>query len=117
AVVINPETPFSAVTDVLPGVDMLLIMSVHPGFGGQKFIDSALGKLSEARAFREKHGLSFLIEIDGAIKVDNAARVAEAGAEVLVSGSGIFKTGNYAATIAAMRATASQLATKAAAAG
>jgi len=117
AVVINPETPFSAVAGVLPGVEMLLIMSVHPGFGGQKFIDSALGKLSEARAFREKHGLSFLIEIDGAIKVENAAQVAAAGAEVLVSGSGIFKTENYAATIAAMRATASQLATKAAAAG
>jgi ribulose-phosphate 3-epimerase len=117
AVVINPETPFSAVTRVLPAVEMLLIMSVHPGFGGQKFIDSALGKLSEAREFREQHRLSFLIEIDGAIKVDNAAQVVEAGAEVLVSGSGIFKTKDYAATIAAMRATASQPATKTAATG
>ena len=106
AVVINPETPFSAVTDVLPGVEMLLIMSVHPGFGGQKFIDSALAKLSEARAFRQQHGLSFLIEIDGAVKVDNADKVAAAGAEVLVSGSGIFKAENYAATIADMRAAA-----------
>lgn len=107
AVVINPETPFSAVTDVLADVDMLLIMSVHPGFGGQSFIESSIDKLRQARAFREEHGLSFLIEIDGSIKVDNAGRVAEAGAEVLVSGSGIFKAEDYAETISSMRAAAS----------
>jgi ribulose-phosphate 3-epimerase len=115
AVVINPDTPFKAVADILSEVEMLLIMSVHPGFGGQKFIASSIPKLEEARAFREQHRLEFLIEIDGAIKVDNAAQVAEAGAEVLVSGSGIFKTEDYAATIASMRNAASVPAKKVAA--
>jgi ribulose-phosphate 3-epimerase len=107
AVVINPDTPFSAVTDVLADVDMLLIMSVYPGFGGQSFIASSVEKLREASRFKHERGLSFLIEIDGSIKVDNAALVAEAGAEVLVSGSGIFKTPDYAKSISAMRAAAS----------
>lgn len=102
-IVINPDTPVSAVEDALPHVDMLLIMSVHPGFGGQGFIDGSLDKVREARRIKDDRGLDFLIEIDGGIKVDNAAEVIEAGAEVLVSGSGIFGENDYKATIAAMR--------------
>jgi ribulose-phosphate 3-epimerase len=82
---------------------MVLVMSVNPGFGGQKFIEHSLTRLSELRALRERLGLSFWIEVDGGVKVENTRRVAEAGAEVIVSGSGIFGTPDYAATIAAMR--------------
>jgi ribulose-phosphate 3-epimerase len=110
AVVINPETPLDAVTAVLPQVDMLLIMSVHPGFGAQAFIESAVDKLAAAAAWRQRHGLSFLIEVDGGIKIDNAARVAAAGADVLVSGSGIFGGTDYRSTIARMRHVAEQAA-------
>jgi ribulose-phosphate 3-epimerase len=110
AVVINPETPLDAVTAVLPQVDMLLIMSVHPGFGAQAFIESAVDKLAAAAAWRQRHGLSFLIEVDGGIKIDNAARVAAAGADVLVSGSGIFGGTDYCSTIARMRQAAEQAA-------
>ena len=103
AVVINPATSLAVVEPILPDVAMLLIMTVNPGFGGQTFIESTIGKIRAARDFKQAHGLSFLIEIDGGIKVDNAARVVAAGAEVLVSGSGIFGTADYRATIAAMR--------------
>jgi len=106
AVVINPDTPLSAATAALPLVDMLLVMSVHPGFGAQPFIESVLAKVTEARRFREQHGLKFLIEIDGGIKVENTEQVVAAGAEVLVSGSGIFRTKDYTATITQMRAAA-----------
>lgn len=103
AVVINPETPFESVIPFLADVDMLLVMSVNPGFGAQGFIGSVLDKVRAAKRYREEHGLSFLIEIDGGIKRDNAGLVAAAGADVLVSGSGVFKTENYAATITEMR--------------
>lgn len=106
AIVLNPDTPFADVEPVLPEVDMLLVMSVHPGFGGQGFIESSLQKLTAAKRFRAERNLDFLIEIDGGIKIDNAAKVAEAGADVLVSGSGIFKSHDYAGTIAEMRAAA-----------
>lgn len=104
-VVINPDTPFSKVADILPKVDLLLLMSVHPGFGAQEFID-VTAKLAEAAEFKRRSGLSFLIEIDGGIKVENAGLVAGAGAQVLVSGSGIFKKKPYGQTIANMRAAA-----------
>ena len=103
AIVLNPDTPFAAVEPVLADVDMLLVMSVHPGFGGQGFIPESLGKLEAARAFRERAGLEFLIEIDGGIKTDNAATVAAAGADVLVSGSGVFHSQDYAQTIRTLR--------------
>lgn len=103
AVAINPETPLDTVVEVLPSIDMLLVMSVHPGFAAQGFIESALDKISAAARLKQQRGLSYLIEVDGGIKVDNTARVATAGAEVLVSGSGIFGTPDYGATIAAMR--------------
>jgi ribulose-phosphate 3-epimerase len=103
AVVVNPDTPLSMAEKVLDQVDMLLVMSVHPGFGAQPFIESSLDKLREAREFRSARGLKFLLEIDGGVKVANTARVVAAGAQVIVSGSGIFGTGDYAATIRAMR--------------
>src|SRR5262245_28725344 len=103
AVVINPATPVSVLEPVVADVGMVLIMSVNPGFGGQQFIEHSLAKLSELRALRDRLGLSFHIEIDGGVKVDNTRRVAAAGAEVIVSGSGIFGTRDYQATIAAMR--------------
>jgi len=102
-IVVNPDTPFAAVIPVLAAVDLLLVMSVHPGFGGQGFIESSLDKLAQARRYRAEHDLDFLIEIDGGIKVGNAGKVAAAGADVLVSGSGVFNTEDYAATIEAMR--------------
>jgi ribulose-phosphate 3-epimerase len=105
-IVINPATPLSAAIPWLDQVDMLLVMSVNPGFGAQGFIPSVLDKVREARRFRAAHRLSFLIEIDGGIKKDNAALVAAAGADVLVSGSGVFKQADYAGTIAEMRANA-----------
>ncbi|MBI3785699.1 MAG: ribulose-phosphate 3-epimerase [Deltaproteobacteria bacterium] len=106
-VVINPDTPLSAAAAALAHVDLLLVMSVHPGFGAQPFIGSVLAKVTEARRLRQGQGLDFLIEIDGGIKVDNTEQVVEAGAEVLVSGSGIFRTDDYSDTIRRMRAAAS----------
>jgi len=103
AVVLNPATPVSLLEPILGDVGMVLIMSVNPGFGGQKFIEHALAKLSELRALRARLGLSFWIEVDGGVKVENTRRVAAAGAEVIVSGTGIFAAEDYKATIAAMR--------------
>lgn len=103
AVVINPATPLSAVEPILADVDMLLIMTVNPGFGGQQFIESTKDKIRAARDFKRARGLSFLIEVDGGVKMENAAAVIAAGAEVLVSGSGVFGTKDYRATIAALR--------------
>jgi ribulose-phosphate 3-epimerase len=103
AVVLNPATPLSVVEPILPDIDMLLLMTVNPGFGGQAFIASTVAKIRAARELKATRGLSFLIEVDGGIKVDNAAEVIAAGAEVLVSGSGVFGTRDYAATIAGLR--------------
>ncbi len=103
-VVLNPHTPIEAVRWVLPDVAMVLIMSVNPGFGGQTFIPSAIGKIRELRALADLHGWDLDIEVDGGVKLDNIAPVVAAGANVVVSGSGIFGTPDYAATIAAMRA-------------
>ncbi|HUS69104.1 MAG TPA: ribulose-phosphate 3-epimerase [Kofleriaceae bacterium] len=105
-VVLNPATPLDAVTYVLGDVAMVLIMSVNPGFGGQKFIDAVLPKVTELRRTIDERGLDVDIEIDGGIKVENVDRAVAAGANVIVSGSGIFGTPDYKATIAAMRARA-----------
>jgi len=115
SVAINPETPLEPVVDILPQVDMLLVMTVHPGFGAQAFIDEVTVKIAQAHRLKHQKGLSFLIEVDGGIKVEHtAARVAHAGAEVLVSGSGIFATPDYRETIAAMRREAERAAPAAA---
>jgi ribulose-phosphate 3-epimerase len=102
-VVLNPATPLSAIEWVLRDVQMVLVMSVNPGFGGQKVIASALEKVTALRRLVDDRGLSVEIEVDGGIKIDNIAEVAAAGANVFVSGSGVFGTKDYAATIAELR--------------
>jgi ribulose-phosphate 3-epimerase len=104
SVVLNPATPLEAIEWVLGDVAQVLIMSVNPGFGGQELIPSALDKIRRLRRMIDERGLNVDIEIDGGVKVDNVALVCAAGANVIVSGSGVFGTKNYAATIAEMRA-------------
>ena len=89
---INPATSLTTLDYVLEDVDMILIMSVNPGFGGQKFIPSALDKIRELAAIRRDEGLDFEIEIDGGVSLDNVQRVAEAGTDIIVAGSAIFHT-------------------------
>jgi ribulose-phosphate 3-epimerase len=101
--VFNPATPLSYLDYVLDKIDMVLLMSVNPGFGGQSFIPSALRKLAEARALIDRSGRPVRLEIDGGVKVDNIGAVAAAGADTFVAGSAIFGAKDYAATIAAMR--------------
>jgi ribulose-phosphate 3-epimerase len=102
-VVLNPHTPIDAVYWVLRDVAQVLIMSVNPGFGGQSFIRSQLEKVRDLRRLLDERGWDVDIEVDGGIKVDNIAEVHAAGADVFVSGSGIFRTKDYAATISEMR--------------
>src|SRR5882762_2074503 len=101
--VFNPATPLEYLDYTLEKLDLVLIMSVNPGFGGQKFIDNALRKLAEVRKRIDAIGRDIRLEVDGGIKVDNIAAAAKAGADTFVSGSGIFETGDYKATILAMR--------------
>jgi ribulose-phosphate 3-epimerase len=100
---INPETPIDRVIAAAEHLDMILIMSVHPGFGGQEFIPGSLQKLREVRRELKRRGLSLDVEIDGGIKIDNVAAVKAAGANVFVSGSGIFGEKDYGKIIAEMR--------------
>ena len=101
--VFNPATPMHTLKHVLDKVDMILIMSVNPGFGGQSFIPGALDKLREARALIDASGLDIRLEIDGGVKINNIAEIAAAGADTFVAGSAIFGTDDYAGTISAMR--------------
>ena len=101
--VFNPATPLEYLDYTLPKLDLVLIMSVNPGFGGQKFIASALTKLAEARRRIDALGRAVRLEIDGGVKVDNIADIARAGADTFVAGSAIFGSKDYAATIRAMR--------------
>lgn len=102
--VFNPATPLNWLDHVLDKLDLVLIMSVNPGFGGQSFIPEALTKLADARRRITASGKSVLLEVDGGVKVENIAGIARAGADTFVSGSAIFGSGDYRATIAAMRA-------------
>ena len=102
--VLNPATPLSWLDFTLDKLDLVLIMSVNPGFGGQKFIPAALAKLRAVRERIEKTGRDVWLEVDGGVKVDNIAEIARAGADTFVAGSAIFGTKDYKATIAAMRA-------------
>ena len=102
--VFNPATSLDALRYVLDKVDMVLLMSVNPGFGGQSFIPSALAKLAEARRMIDASGYPIRLEIDGGVKTDNIREIAAAGADTFVAGSAIFNSRDYAATIAAMRA-------------
>lgn len=105
-VVLNPATPLESIEWVLGDIDMVLLMSVNPGFGGQSFIQSSLDKIRRLRATLDARGLAVDIEVDGGIKAANIAAVAAAGANVFVSGSGIFGQGDYRAVMAQMRASA-----------
>ncbi|MCD0417557.1 ribulose-phosphate 3-epimerase [Rubrivivax sp. JA1024] len=102
--VFNPAEPLDVLEWVIDKVDLVLIMSVNPGFGGQSFIDSALRKIEKARRIIDASGRDIRLEVDGGIKVDNIRRVADAGADTFVAGSAIFSQPDYAAVIAAMRA-------------
>jgi len=101
--VLNPATPLDWLDYTLDKLDLVLLMSVNPGFGGQQFIPSVLGKIREVRRRVAASGRAVRIEVDGGIKVDNVAQVVQAGADTLVAGSAIFGSGDYAATIRAMR--------------
>ena len=100
---LNPSTSLSAIEWVLTDIDMVLLMTVNPGFGGQEYLPSMTGKIELLRSQLVRSGLSVDIEVDGGIKTDNVAEVVRAGANVIVSGSGIFKTEDYGRTISEMR--------------
>jgi ribulose-phosphate 3-epimerase len=102
--VLNPATPLDVLDYTLEKLDVVLLMSVNPGFGGQKFIPSVLDKLRAVRKLIDARGLATRLEIDGGVKVDNIAEVARAGADMFVAGSAIFGAKDYKATIDAMRA-------------
>ena len=105
--VLNPATPLETLRWVLADVDMVLLMSVNPGFGGQRFIPAVLDKITALRRMLDDAGRAAVdIEVDGGVKLDNVAAVAAAGANVLVAGSAVFATPDYAATIAALRSRA-----------
>jgi ribulose-phosphate 3-epimerase len=101
--VFNPATPLNWLEHVLDKVDLVLLMSVNPGFGGQQFIEATLPKVAAVRALIDRTGRPIRLEVDGGVKVGNIGRIAAAGADTFVAGSAIFGAGDYAATIAAMR--------------
>jgi ribulose-phosphate 3-epimerase len=100
---LNPATPVETLDVILDELDLVLIMSVNPGFGGQSFIPSALDKIRALRQRITQRGLSTELEVDGGVKIDNIREVVAAGADVLVAGSAVFNTEDYAATITALR--------------
>jgi len=101
---LNPATPVATLEDILADLDLVLVMTVNPGFGGQSFIPSGLNKIEALRREIDRRGLNVELEVDGGVKVDNIERVAAAGADVFVAGSAVFGAEDYAATIAALRA-------------
>jgi ribulose-phosphate 3-epimerase len=103
-IVLNPATPLAYLDHVMDKVDMILLMSVNPGFGGQQFIDGVLGKLAMVRERIAASGREIRLEIDGGVKVENVAAIARAGADTFVAGSAIFGSKDYAGTIRRMRA-------------
>ncbi len=102
-VALNPTTPLNYLDHTLDKLDLVLLMSVNPGFGGQKFIRPVLDKITSVRKMIDERGLETRLEVDGGIKVDNIAEVARAGADTFVAGSAIFKASDYHATITRMR--------------
>ncbi len=101
--VFNPATPLDYLKYAIDKVDMVLLMSVNPGFGGQSFIEYVIDKLKEARDIIDRSGRDIRLEVDGGVKIDNIGRIAAAGADTFVAGSAIFGTDDYQATINAMR--------------
>ena len=102
-VAIKPHTPVSALTDILLDVELVLLMSVNPGFGGQSYIENTFAKLSQLKAIREERGLKFLIEIDGGVNDSHAAKLIHDGADVLVAGNYVFASDNPEEVIAGMK--------------
>lgn len=101
---LNPATPLSQIDEgILEEIDLLLLMSVNPGFAGQKFIPSALKKIKDARRLIDSKGLKIELEIDGGVKIDNAGEISKAGADVFVAGSAVYGTKDYKDTIAKLR--------------
>jgi len=100
---LNPSTPLSALEYVLPDVDMVLLMSVNPGFGGQKFIPQVLDKICDLRTILDSFNRDIILQVDGGVKVDNIGELAAAGVDAFVAGSAIFGSEDYAGTIARMR--------------
>ena len=103
---INPATPVGSLEVILDELDLVLIMSVNPGFGGQSFIETCLPKIERLRRMIDQRGLAIALEVDGGVKLDNIGRIAAAGAHVFVAGSAVFGSENYAATIAGLKANA-----------
>jgi len=101
--VLNPATPLSYLDYVMDKVDVILLMSVNPGFGGQSFIPATLDKLRQVRKLIDESGFDIRLEIDGGVKINNIGEIAQAGADMFVAGSAIFNTDDYAKTISAMR--------------
>ena len=102
-VALNPATPLYCLEYVLDDLDLVLLMTVNPGFGGQSFIDACLPKVHSMRAMLDRRGSEAELEVDGGVKVSNIAQVSHAGADVFVAGSAVFGSSNYAATIAEMK--------------
>jgi|TARA_B100001121_G_scaffold310253_1_gene340255 ribulose-phosphate 3-epimerase len=102
--VLNPASPVSLLEESIEKLDMVLLMSVNPGFGGQKFIDSVLNKVTKVRSLIDRHNLNIRLEVDGGINLDNISKVASAGADTFVAGSAIFNQTDYIDPIKQMRA-------------
>ena len=107
-VVINPGTPVHTLDEILPSVDLVLVMSVNPGFGGQKFLPLAFEKVRRLREIRAERGLHYKIEVDGGVTLDNAGDLVESGADILVAGSSIFGTPDPARAVESLRETVAQ---------
>jgi len=101
---LNPSTPLSCVEEILPDIDLLLIMTVNPGFGGQKFIAGMLPKIRKARELAQARGLEMAIEVDGGVTAENIGTLADAGADIFVAGAAVFGSTSYGDTIARMKA-------------
>ena len=101
---LNPSTPLSCVEEILPDIDLLLIMTVNPGFGGQKFISSMLPKIRTARELAQARGLEMAIEVDGGVTAENIGTLANAGADIFVAGAAVFGSPSYSETIRKMKA-------------
>lgn len=100
---LNPATPLSVLDYVLEDLDLVLLMTVNPGFGGQSFIDACIPKIQALRGILDRRGVEAELEVDGGVKTDNIARIAHAGADVFVAGSAVFQSPDYAATIAELK--------------
>ena len=105
---LNPSTPPSSIEQVLPDLDMVLVMTVNPGFGGQKFISSMLDKIAAVRRMLDSTGRKILLEVDGGATLENAAQIRKAGADILVGGASVFKSPDYGAAIKGLKAAVSK---------